>query len=254
MIDLHSHILWGVDDGAKTLEDSLKMAKQAVNQGIRTIVATPHHMNGNYLNTRKDIKTKVSELNNHLEKKQIPLDVLPGQEIRVYGDLLKDYEKGQLVCVNDVTNYLLIELPTFNFTDYYEKILFEIRLQGLIPVIVHPERNRFFLENPHKLYDLVQQGVLTQVTAASLTGHFGRRIKKFSLQIIKANLTHFIASDAHNVSTRDFKMDEAFRVIENHFGIDYTDFFLKNAKLLLQNKEVNQHIPYMIKKRIFHLF
>ena len=254
MIDIHTHILWGADDGAKTQRDSLAMAKQAVNQGIRTIEATPHHMNGTYLNVRSDIKSKVSELNNLLEMQQIPLEVLPGQEIRIYSDLLADYKRGQIIAVNDTTNFLLIELPTTHIPAFLEKMMFEIQLQGLIPVIVHPERNHVFLENPKKLYELVKQGILTQVTAASLTGDFGRKIKKFSFDIINANLAHFIASDAHNVSSRCFKMFEAYRLVEDKVGMDYEEFFLQNAERLVQNKSISQDTPYMLQKRGFHFF
>ncbi|MBZ5749063.1 tyrosine-protein phosphatase [Metabacillus rhizolycopersici] len=250
MIDIHSHILPGVDDGAQTVEDAIGMAKLAVEEGITKIIATPHHMNGKYINKKQDIIERVSTLNHLLQNENIPLEVLPGQETRIYGELLEDLEKGDILPLNQ-SNYLFIELPSGHVPRYTEKLLFDVQLKGLTPVIVHPERNAEVLENPDKLLNLVKKGTLTQVTAGSITGHFGKKIQKFSMQLIEANLTHFISSDAHNTSTRSFQMRESISVLEKEFGNQVVYYFQENAELLIQGQAVYNQEPSQIKRKKF---
>ncbi|QGQ48279.1 tyrosine-protein phosphatase [Metabacillus sediminilitoris] len=250
MIDIHSHILPGVDDGAQSIEDSIEMAKQAVNEGITKIIATPHHQNGKYVNKKQDIIDRVLELNSLFSNKKIPLEVLPGQETRIFGELLENLEKGEILTLNNL-NYIFVELPSGHVPRYTEKLLFDVQLQGLTPVIVHPERNAEIMENPNKLLNLVKKGALTQVTAGSITGHFGKKIKKFSLDLIDANLTHFLASDAHNVSNRSFKIRESISEIEKEFGSQAVYYFQENAELLIKGQAVYNQEPSQIKRRKF---
>jgi protein-tyrosine phosphatase len=192
MIDLHSHILPGIDDGARDLSDSVNMAKKAVEQGIHTIVATPHHLNNRYENPKQTIIDRVRELNKVLLDEKIDLNVLPGQETRIYGEMLAGYEQDEILPI-DNTQYVLVEFSSTHVPRYTEKLFYDLQTKGLIPVIVHPERNQEIIERPEVLYQLVKKGALTQVTAASISGDFGKKIKNFSMQLIEANLTHFIA-------------------------------------------------------------
>ncbi|MFJ7974805.1 tyrosine-protein phosphatase [Peribacillus sp. NPDC096379] len=251
MIDIHCHILPGIDDGAQHVPDSLAMAKLAVSQGIHSIIATPHHKNGKYENTKQDILNRVTELNERLVEEQIPLKIFPGQENRIYGELVEDYQSGEILTVNDTGTYVFIELPTGHVPRYTEQLLYDIQMQGLTPIIVHPERNQELITNPNMLYQFVKKGTLTQTTAASVAGGFGKKIKKFSLQLIEANLTHFIASDAHNVTTRSFKLNEAYDLIEEKYGVDMVYLFMDNAELLLQGKTVYKEVPQQITQKKF---
>lgn len=252
MIDIHCHILPGIDDGAKDLNDSLIMAKHAANEGIHTIIATPH-LNHHYDNRKSLIETKVVELNKALQEENIDIEILVGQEPRIYGEILADYEKNEIQTLNN-SQYLFIEFPSSQVPGYTEKLLFDIQMKGLTPIIVHPERNAELMERPEKLYNLVQKGALTQVTASSLGGYFGKKIKTFSEQLIEANLTHFIASDAHNVGNRSFKMSEAFHLIEKTYGNDYVYLFKENAELLVEGKNIMKEIPEQVKKKKRFLF
>ncbi|MEW4225651.1 tyrosine-protein phosphatase [Rossellomorea marisflavi] len=251
MIDIHSHILPGVDDGAKSYTDSLVLAQKAVSEGIHTILATPHHRNGKYENVREDILKRVEELNKMLSEERISLKVLPGQETRIYGEMVEDYRKGDLLTLNQVSHYLFVEFPSSSVPGYAERLFYDLQNEGLTPVIVHPERNAELMETPDKLYTLVKNGAVTQVTAASLTGYFGKNIQKFSNQMIESNLTHFIASDAHNLKNRTFKMAEAMDTIEKQYGIDMIDYFTENAELLIDGKNIYKEIPERIKKKKF---
>lgn len=251
MIDIHCHILPGIDDGAQTLDDSLKMAKQAVSEGIHTIIATPHNQNGKYINEKLSVIERVDQLNLQLKKEAIPLTILPGQESRIYGELIEDYINDKVLSLNNKNKYVFIEFPSNQVPRYSEQLLFDVQAEGLTPIIVHPERNVKFIENPDLLYNLVNKGSLTQVTAGSLTGRFGKKIKKFSSDIIQANLAHAIASDAHNISGRNFFMAEAMEVLEKDFGLDMLYLFLDNSEAIAHGNVCFKEAPEKITRKKF---
>ncbi|WP_223701269.1 tyrosine-protein phosphatase [Sutcliffiella deserti] len=249
MIDIHCHILPSVDDGAKHMTESIEMARAAVQQGITTIVATPHHNDGKYLNIKTEVLEKVNELNARLKKEAIDLTILPGQECRITGELLDQYEKGEVLTLNNTGKYLFLELPSNQVPMYTEKLVYDMQMKGLVPIIVHPERNSELIESPEKLYQLVKKGACTQVTAASVAGKFGKKIKKFSLDLIESNLVHFIASDAHNIKNRTFVMKEAYEIIRKEFGQDVTYMLMENSELLVEGQTIIKEIPERIKKK-----
>jgi protein-tyrosine phosphatase len=249
MIDIHCHILPSVDDGAKHMTESIEMARAAMKQGITAIIATPHHNDGKYVNTKEEILEKVNELNNRLVKEGIDLTILPGQECRITGELLEQYENGEVLTLNNTGKYLFIELPSSQVPLYTEKLVYDMQMKGIIPIIVHPERNAELIESPEKLYQLVKKGACAQITAASLAGKFGKKIKKFSIDMIESNLVHFVASDAHNVKNRDFQMVEAYKVVEKEFGSDIKYMLMENAELLAEGQTIMKEIPERIKKK-----
>jgi protein-tyrosine phosphatase len=248
MIDLHCHILPSIDDGAKDLSDSIRMAQKAVEQGIHTIVATPHHLNNHYENPKQQIIARVEELNHALIQEKIDLKILPGQETRIYGEIVEGFVGGEILPVNH-SQYVLVEFSSSHVPRYTEKLFYDLQINGLIPVIVHPERNQEIIERPELLYQLVKKGALTQITAASVCGDFGKKIKNFSLQLIEANLTHFIASDAHNTGNRTFKMREAFGLIREKYGNDMVYLFQENAALVIDGDHVYKEVPERVKRK-----
>lgn len=250
MIDIHCHILPGIDDGAQTETDSIAMAKAAVEQGIHTIIATPHHMNGRYENTKTDILTHVNVLNDLLQENEIPLTVLPGQEVRMNGDMMDQLDSDIILPMND-KKFVFVEFPSSSVPRYAKQMLFDIQVAGYKPIIVHPERNRELVEHPSKLYDFVRKGALTQITAASLCGKFGKNLQKFSHELIEANLTHFIASDAHNTTSRGFVLQESYKELTDKHGIEARYMFMENAQLLVDGQTVNRSEPSLIKKKKF---
>ncbi|MEW9054032.1 MAG: CpsB/CapC family capsule biosynthesis tyrosine phosphatase [Neobacillus sp.] len=250
MIDLHCHILPGLDDGAQNLSESISMARKAVEQGIHTIVATPHHLTSSYENPKQVIISRVEELNKALLQENIDLTILPGQEVRIHGEMVDGYKLGEILPVAN-TQYVLVEFSSSHVPRYTEKLFYDMQLNGLIPVIVHPERNQEIIERPEMLYQFVKKGAMTQVTAASICGDFGKKIKNFSHQLIEANLTHFIASDAHNTENRTFKLREAFDQIQAKYGPDIVYLFSENAALAIDGKHAYQEVPERIKKKKF---
>ncbi|MFD0826433.1 tyrosine-protein phosphatase [Neobacillus sp. M.A.Huq-85] len=252
MIDIHCHILPGIDDGAKSFEDSIAMAKQAAKEGIHTIIATPH-LNSKYDNRKPQILDQVEKLNHVLQEHGVGVKILPGQEPRIYGEILEDYQQNQIQTLNG-SSYLFIEFPSNHVPRYTERLLYDLQVKGLTPIIVHPERNSELMERPELLYQFVEKGALTQVTASSVAGYFGKKIKEFSNQIIEANLTHFIASDAHNITSRSFKMEEAIYLIQSKFGDDQVYLFRENAELLVNGENVIKEVPEPIKRKKKFIF
>jgi protein-tyrosine phosphatase len=207
-------------------------------------------LNNRYENPKLTIIDRVRELNKVLLEEKIDLNVLPGQETRIYGEMIEGYELGEILPV-DNTPYVLVEFSSNHVPRYTEQLFYDLQTKGLIPVIVHPERNQELIERPEILYQLVKKGSLSQVTAASITGDFGKKIKNFSLQLIEANLTHFIASDAHNTSNRPFKMSEAYDIVQAKYGTDVVYLFKENAELVIKGSHVYKEVPERVKRKKF---
>ena len=181
MIDLHCHILPGIDDGAENLEASIAMAEKAIQQGITHILCTPHHNNGKYSNENHK-SFLVASLQAELEKRQLPLTLLEGQEVRITGTLIEDIHRDEILFTDLDDTYLLIEFPTLEVPLYAER-LFELLELGKTPVIVHPERNAHFREDPNHLLPFLDMGCLAQLTAPrgwGLAKIFRKQLKQWS--------------------------------------------------------------------------
>lgn len=257
LIDLHCHMLPGVDDGAKDLPFALDMARAAVNEGISHILLTPHHMDGDYTNHKKDVLERVSTFQEEITQAQIPLTVFPGQEVHLTGDLLKAIDQDDILYMDEGGRYLLLELPHSGVPEYTENIIFELRTRGITPVIAHPERNHGFQKDPDKLYDIIQMGCLTQLTCSSYLGIFGKNVEKLTSQIIDAGLGFVFASDAHNFEGRRFVMREAFEKLTNKKGREISRQFNENAKAIINGDNVTMGTLRRItslRKRRFWLF
>jgi protein-tyrosine phosphatase len=250
MIDIHSHILPGIDDGARTMEDAIEMANIAVKEGITAICATPHHRNGRFENGKSIIEQEVLIFKKELEIRGIPLEVLNGQEVRLYSELIEDLGQDVLMPINN-QNYLLVEFPSSSVPTYAADVLYELRLRDYIPIIVHPERNSEIIEKPELLYNFIKAGALTQVTANSIVGNFGKKIMNFSYDLLRANLVHVIASDAHNISGRGFHLGEAYESIQKEFGLDMRYYLQENAELIVKGETIFIEEPSHIKKKKF---
>lgn len=195
MIDLHCHILPGLDDGPRTLQTSIEMARQAADDGIRTIVATPH-INSPYPDLDNIEQTRLL-LQEKLLSENIPITLLPGGEVDAFMDpnLLKQYTLNN-------TPYLLVEFPHSHWPSHASKILFEMISQGLYPIIAHPERNPGIIRKPQQLLDLLDSNVKIQITAGSLAGQFGNGSQACARYLLKKRAVHFLATDAHGLDFR----------------------------------------------------
>lgn len=252
MIDIHCHILPGVDDGSENDQMSLAMAKQAIAEGITQIVATPHHRNRTWDNPKFSIERKVARLNALFSENHVPLDVLPGQEPRIFGEMAEGkILHEELMSVNNTLRYMLVEFPTHHLPHYAQQLFYELQVKGVTPIIVHPERNEPIIAHPEFLYEFIVNGALSQITAASLIGKNGKKIQKLSMQFLENNLTHFIASDAHNLTARPFYMKEAFRLVKKSFGYQFENQLIENADQIIRGERIDCEPPAPIREKKF---
>jgi protein-tyrosine phosphatase len=212
VIDLHSHILPGVDDGPATLEESLDMARAAVADGIDAIAVTPH-VRDDYPTSPDTMERLLAELREAVDAAAIPLDLLPGGEIaldrldQLASEDLRRFELG------GTTGYLLLEFPYFGWPLGLEERVFRLAAEGIRAVIGHPERSADVQAAPERLEPVVRAGALVQVTAASIDGRLGDRPRRTGLDLVARGLAHLVASDAHTPDIRGIGMSAAFEEI-----------------------------------------
>ncbi len=211
MIDLHSHILRGIDDGARTLEDSLDIARSAVADGITVISGTPH-VRDDWPTDAGVMEYRVAELRAELQSAGIALDIRTGGEIAVEWLTKLPVEELRRFGLGG-SRYLLVEMPYYGWPLGLPDVLFSMRAQGFAPVLAHPERNAEVQAHPERLVQLVESGVLVQITAASVDGRIGKRAQECGLRLIQGGLAHLLASDAHHASVRAVGMAAAAKAV-----------------------------------------
>lgn len=189
MIDIHSHILPGIDDGAPDIAESLRMAKMAVKDGIKTMIATPHLI-GNSVYSEL-IQTKIKELRTALENADVPLDIYSGGEISYHYD--GDISKFGLCA----SRYILLELPHKYVPEDIDLKIYNLQIQGYTVIIAHPERNMAILKQPTILEELLETGALAQITAESVTGHLGSQVQYCAHHLLRSKMVQFLATDSH---------------------------------------------------------
>jgi len=210
MFDLHNHCLPGLDDGARDWEESLAMARMAVEDGIEGVVCTPHWVRGSFENNRNGTLAAVTALKEKLEAQRIPLKVYPGAEIRLDLDLHTAIESGEILTVNDNGRFVLIELMPEILPRNIDNLFWDLQMQRIRPIISHPERNLVLLREPERLYKWTEMGILTQVTAASLMGDFGALVQEFTVMLLEHHMAHIIATDSHGLGMRSPRLSPAF--------------------------------------------
>ena len=220
MIDLHCHILPGLDDGAKDWDQSLAMAQMAVDDGITDMVCTPHWVPGKYENSRSEILPCLDCFRDSILAASIKLHLYPGAELRLDLTLPQRIKAGELLTINDGGKYVLIELPDESLPEHLDEFFWGMEMQGMKPIISHVERNAILRQHPNLLFQWVERGYLTQITAASLLDEFSEEIRQFSIQLIEHRLAHMLVSDAHGLKTRKPKLSEARKVIEGIAGAE----------------------------------
>ncbi|WP_100010082.1 tyrosine-protein phosphatase [Lentibacillus sediminis] len=248
MIDINNHILPGMDDGAATLATTMEMASHAADNGITQIVATPSHQGGKYSNTKTDILGALNYVQSKLTDERTPIKILPGQVTRIYGDLLGDLKKGEILPLNETSHYVLLELPENHVPQYTIQLLFDMQIAGYMPILVHPERNLELRERPNLLHRLIMNGALAQLKATSLTGGAGKSTKRIAQQMLEANLVHFIASEARNAQQIS-ALPEAYEEVRKQYGAQLLNQLMENANAATFGHYVEKEIPARIPAR-----
>jgi protein-tyrosine phosphatase len=202
MIDIHTHILPGIDDGVRTEDEAVEFARMAAADGIQCIVATPHCKEGFYENDRTAVLDGVSRLRERLKAEGIAIDLEPGAEVHLCPELPARIRDGRAPTLGDNGKTLLLELSLTQYPVELENLVFQLKLAGIVVVLAHPERIRFFQEDGKRYEELVRLGALGQITTGSITGVFGTEAAEFSEELLRKGLVHVVASDAHNTRGR----------------------------------------------------
>ncbi|MGL4740741.1 MAG: tyrosine-protein phosphatase [Sarcina sp.] len=225
MIDIHSHIIPNIDDGAKSIDVAISMLKKAQASGTHKIVLTPHYYIGKFMTSIEKIKELTLEVQNLCDEHDIDIKVYFGQEVFFTKYILDELKEGTIGTIND-SRYMLIEFDQEKL-DREEVVerLYELKLRGIIPVIAHPERYKIFQEKPHKINLFIEEGYLFQLNAGSVNGVFGKEAKKVAEKFLKNNIYSFIGSDGHSNRTRTTDISKHTERIES-----LNPTFLKEAK------------------------
>ena len=254
MVDLHCHLLPGVDDGSKSMELSLRLAREATENGVTHALLTPHHMNGRYVNHKQDVIRKTNEFQKQINAHNIPLTVFPGQEVRINGQLLEALDIDDILFADTAGKYMMLEFPDDDVPHYTSQMIFDLQQRGIIPVIVHPERNTRIMADPDLIYQLLRIGCLSQITASSYVGTFGKKVENFSRQLIEAGQGYVFASDAHDLPGRKYEMNEAFKKLQHEFGEKIAEQYQQNAKSIINGENVPLNDLRIIRKRKKHFW
>jgi protein-tyrosine phosphatase len=229
-IDIHCHILPGMDDGPALMDESLKMIGIAERDGISGIFATPHIIDGLFPNNGRKILSSVDDLRSRI---QGGVEIYHGADVRITPDLVNRLESGDVPTLGG-SGYMLMEFPEFIVPPNVEGLVFRLRNCGVTPVITHPERHLRLMHDLDALAELRSRGMMCQITAMSLTGDFGAEIRRASFAMIDRGLVDFVASDAHNADRRPPVLSGAHKEVKKHFGDKAADmiFFGNPGRIL----------------------
>ncbi len=236
MIDLHHHLLPGLDDGSPDLETSLAMARIAVQEGITRVVATPH-ANYIYPFDPDRIRAGLEQLRAALAAASIPLLVAPGCDFHLSFENIQDAIAHPAKYTVNGGDYLLIELPDFGLSPHLDEAFYELGLAGMRLILTHPERNLTLQRDSSRLADWMRIGMLTQVTAGSVTGEMGRSAQRMAHRLLADRWVHFLATDAHNTRSRPPCMRQAYELVARKYGRAYADrLCILNPEAVYENK------------------
>lgn len=235
MIDLHCHLLPGIDDGAPDLETSIAMARIAVEDGIKVTACTPHIMPGYYPNTGPQIRMAVRALQTRLDDLRIPLSLVTGADVHLVPELSSGLKSGELLTLAN-SRYFLFEPPHTTAPPRMAEAVFDVMAAGYHPVVTHPERLRWISEHYEMMRALVDAGAWMQLTAGSVTGRFGKRVQYWSERMLDEGLVHILATDAHNLHSRPPVLSEAAEHVAERLGRQAAlDMVMTRPRMILAN-------------------
>ncbi len=240
MIDLHCHILPDLDDGARSLDEAVEMARIAEDEGIEKIVATPHLFRDNFVyEDLGTIEERRKELSEALKVNKIQVELFPGAEVHISHNLIDEIKKNRSYLVLNQSSYMFVEFPTDHVFSGVKELFFELMSEGITPIIAHPERNSVFARNPGFLYELIQKEALAQANSGSFSGVYGREVEEAVFRFLELNLIHFIGSDGHNTRSLAPRLSEAVKRAEITLGKERSRaLVLDNPRAVIENREI----------------
>lgn len=237
MIDFHSHILHGVDDGSEDEDMTVDMLKLAKKSGTTGIVATPHFFRGRFQVPYEEIKKEVAKLKILANEKDVDIEIYCGQEVYYTSKILESFQCGDVATLEN-SRYMLIELPLREFSvDEVINDIYELQLKGVVPIIAHPERYKKFIEAPQLINKFIEEGFLFQLNTGSIAGDFGSGVKKTAKLFVKHKIYSTIGSDAHRSEVRTTDMTTGIKAIEK-INIGYVREMDNISQEILMNNKV----------------
>lgn len=240
IVDIHSHILPGIDDGAENMEITLEMLKNAERNGTKEIVATPHYLLEYGDATISEVKALTMEVNCAANKEGIDIKIYSGQEVYCNESIIENYLNGHIGTIND-SRYMLIEFPMHGFESNIVDIIYELQVRNIVPIIAHPERYKPFREEPALINKFIDAGYLFQVNSGSIEGKFGESVKRTANLFLENNIYNFIGSDAHNMENRNSGIQKAMEILikeSNYDNVMNKQIFEESSEKLLNDYEV----------------
>lgn len=239
MIDMHSHILPGIDDGSQSIEESIKIIKEAKEAGFTEIVSTSHYIEETYKSSKHEREELIENINKELERENIDIKIYNGAEAYISTNLTELIQKEELPTINE-SKYLLMELPMHSQILYLDNIIYNLKTNGITPIIAHPERYSYVQKNPKVLQDLINKGVLFQANYGSIIGRYGKDAEKTVKKLLKNNMIHFLGTDTHRSGSVYIQMDKILKKLEKLIGKEKLEILSKtNPQRVLKNEDIN---------------
>ena len=247
MIDIHSHLVYGVDDGSKTIEDTIYMLKEAKKVGFTDIICTPHYMESYYEIPCNEIFNRI--LNVQKLTEEINIKIHQGNEIYANENIIEYIKSKQAMSLNN-SRYVLIEFPMQNKPMNIDQVIYLLLQEG--KTVAHPERYSYVRETPNMLLEYIEQGVLFQTNYGSIIGVYGNEIKETAKKLLTHNMIHFLGSDNHRVNTIYKHIPEALKLLEKWIGQEKTlELTTNNPKYILNDEKLEIDEPIELKKTLW---
>jgi protein-tyrosine phosphatase len=237
ILDIHSHIIPGIDDGSKNMDMTLEMLRNAEKDGTSGIIATPHYLLEYGEAVISEVKAFVEEINSIINNEGINLRVYSGQEVYYTEKIIQNYIEGKIGTLND-SKYMLIEFPMRKFDDDILDVIYELQIRDITPIIAHPERYRPIIEKPSYINKFINEGYLFQMNAGSLEGKFGGDVKKTTEILLQNGIYNFIGSDAHNTKSRNTGLSNAINLV-NGYDNNIENIFEDSSRKILNSEHVD---------------
>ena len=239
MIDLHCHLLPGIDDGASNVSVSLEMARMCVDQGVVCVACTPHILPGLYNNAGPQIWAAVDALQSHISDAGIELELVPGADNHVVPDFVSGLRSGHLLCLG-ASRYVLVEPPHHVAPPHLDRLFTDILAAEYIPILTHPERLSWIEDNYVSILEMARLGVWMQITSGSLIGRFGTRRKYWAERMLSEGLVQILASDAHDTKRRPPDLARGRQAAEHFVGAqEATNLVVARPKGILLDRSPN---------------
>ncbi|HOM03218.1 MAG TPA: phosphoesterase [Acetivibrio sp.] len=241
VVDIHCHVLDGIDDGPKTLEEAISLCRMLQIRGIDKVIATPHFI-GDYDSkpTPENINEKISTLQKELNKENIKLEIYPGMEVFAANDTVERLEEGEILTLNH-SRYVLIEFSFENIPKYMSELLFSMQLKGYIPIIAHPERYSIRYRKSGIIKKAVENGALLQINSGSFMGAHGSEVRDEAIRLLTSGMAHLVATDAHGDRRPVYSILEVREALIEICGAENMKKLLYiNPQRVFEDKDVEQ--------------